>query len=130
VQHRSKSNILTAVTGRGCPQEDWRNQIPGVLRQDKRRREGGVRARHTRRPAHPEIRQGQEEVPDPVNCPNRLKNMLRSANLDLLRRRLPPFVKMSISRSRSLSVSAKQSIRCDGFFEQDVSGLIYLRQGA
>ena len=44
-----------------------------MLRQDKRGRQGGVRARHARRPAHPERWQVKEEVLDPVNYPNRLK---------------------------------------------------------
>lgn len=63
------------MPGRGCPQEDRRNQVPRVLRQDKRGRQRGVRARHARRPAHPERWQQEEEVLDPVNYPNRLKHV-------------------------------------------------------
>lgn len=49
-----------------------------MLRQDKRGRQGGVRARHARRPAHPERWQEKAQVHDPVNYPNRLKQVLFS----------------------------------------------------
>lgn len=51
-------NVLT-TSGRGCPQEDWCPEVPRVLGEDQRGCPGGIRARHTSCPAHPER---EEEV--------------------------------------------------------------------
>lgn len=65
-KHEQDVGLLTTcvILGRGRPQEDWSPEISRVLRQDQRRCERGVRARHARRTAHPE--EGEEEVPDLV----------------------------------------------------------------
>ena len=95
-----------------------------MLRQDKRGREGGVRARHTRRSAHPERWQAEEEVLDPVNYPNRLKPC--SANPDCL---AATSILSSDRLPRDLAcIGLSKQLQCDGLLEHDVSGLIYPRQ--
>jgi hypothetical protein len=116
------------MPGRGCPQEDRRNQVPRVLRQDKRGRQRGVRARHARRPAHPERWQQEEEVLDPVNYPNRLKHVPFSE--PRLPTALPPpssFLQ-NVYLGISLIIGFNKQTQCDGLLEHDVSGLIYPRR--
>jgi hypothetical protein len=98
-----------------------------VLRQDERGREGGVRARHARRPAHPERWQQEEEVLDPVNYPNRL-NMFRSANPTASPP--PPSFLQTVYLGISLVLGFSNQTLCHGLLEHDVSGLIYQRQSA
>jgi hypothetical protein len=81
-----------------------------VLRQDQRGRQRGVRARHTLCPDHPE-NQEQEEVPNPVNYPNR-PNHVPFQRHRLLRRRflLSPSTRSSRhAHSRSCSLFQPQT---------------------
>jgi hypothetical protein len=66
--HRIRARTASANTlplGRGCSQEDWRPEVPRVLRKDERGCPGGIRARYTSSPAHPE-REEVKEVLDLV----------------------------------------------------------------
>jgi hypothetical protein len=61
---------LTHSPGRRCSQEDWRPEVPRVLRKDERGCPGGIRARHTSSPAHPEREEVKEvlDLVDYVGC--------------------------------------------------------------